>query len=271
MFAKIIHSSMFHFFTAGAVIFGLYQFWGDKPQESKRNQIYITSEEQKNIEALLTKTKQRPPSKQELQNAIDELIDETIFYKEAINIGLDEDDVVVRRRLAQKLKFIIGDLSISEPTEDEISAFYAENKEKYKQDASYMFNQIYFENLPQNPKMILQEIHQKESAKRMGDVIDIPYGFKNAPATRIQQIFGVDFENALKEAELKQWFGPISSVYGYHYVNLLERKEAFYPSMDEIRTSLSDDWRWQQQNKAKITFINDMRKKYHIVVEPIEE
>lgn len=261
---------MIHFFVAGAVIFGLYEFFGDKQTQSEQSQIYITIEEQKNIEAVLTKTKQRPPSEQELQSAIEELIDETIFYKEAIALGLDGDDIVVRRRLAQKLKFIIGDLGINEPSEEELSQFYEENKDKYKQDQSYIFNQIYFESLPKNPQAILQEIQTTENLATIGDTIDIPYGFKNAPSERVQQVFGSQFELALKEAPLNQWVGPVESAYGYHYIRLLERKEAIYPSMNDIRVKLTDDWRWEQQNKATANFLTEMRKKYNIVIEQDE-
>ncbi len=266
MFSIILKSSMIQFFSAGSIIFGLYHLFGDKEEQNK-NQIHITIGQQKNIEALLTRTKQRPPTKEELQNAVEENIDEIIFYKEAVAMGLDRDDDVVRRRLSQKLKFIIGDLNVNEPNEEQLVEFYENNKDKYKLDGNYMFNQIYFESLPKNPQAILQEIKKGENLKTIGDIIDIPYGFKNATSKRVQQTFGTQFDIALQEATLNEWVGPVESAYGYHFIRVLDRQDASYPPIDEILTKLTNDLRWQQQNEAKSNFLKEMRKKYTIVIE----
>lgn len=260
---------MMHFLIAGAFIFGLYYFFADKPAEQKENQIYVSIGDQQNIRSLLEKTKKRPLTEEEFKNAMKEHIDEKIFYKEALALGLDANDKVIEKRLSQKLKLIIGDVSVTEPTEEELQSFLDENKEKYKQNASYMFKHIYFEEMPENPQKTLKEIQQTENIN-LGDVIDMPKAFKNASSERVQRVFGADFEKSLSNVALNEWVGPVLSAYGYHYIKLIERQEPVEPSVKDIQSRLSEDWRFEQQTKAKLDFIKEMREKYDIIIEENE-
>ena len=136
-----------YFLLLGAAMFGTYQlvsdagFSGNQPLE----EIVIT---EGHIDALILgfeRVWQRPPTAQELDGLLQAHIREEVMYREALAMGLDRDDTIIRQRLQQKLAFLTEDIaSLAEPTEGELEAFLATNQERFREQTRFSFEQVYF-------------------------------------------------------------------------------------------------------------------------------
>lgn len=77
-----------------------------QPQSPSR--IVVSQARIAQLSGLFQKAWQRPPTAEELKGLVDAFVKEETYYREAIALGLDQDDTVIRRRLQQKLQFISG-------------------------------------------------------------------------------------------------------------------------------------------------------------------
>ena len=144
MFMKIIRDPLFHFLLLGAVIFAIYGFV-TRHRTDKPGEIVVTQGTVENLVTGFTRTWQRPPTEEELQGLVRDYIREEAAYREALALGLDRDDMIVRRRLRQKLEFLSDELaSRTEPTDADLQSFLAAHQESFRLSRSFSFRQIYF-------------------------------------------------------------------------------------------------------------------------------
>ena len=269
----LLSAPLVQFFIAGAIIFGLYAVSGKssaKPAEA----ITITAAEQKNLAALFTKTWRRPPTLAELNGLIEARVREELFYREALALGLDSGDVIVRRRLAQKIQFITDDLAATrKPTEQDLKNFLDENKDKYAVSPMITFRQVYLSSDRRGPTLmedaaaILAELKRGADPAALGDVIELPPQMEKASTRSISRTFGREFANAIDQVKPGSWSGPIKSGYGAHLVHVLSREDGRIPSLDEARSAVERDWREAQREKARAAYLDALKKKYEISVE----
>ncbi len=106
--------------------------FGEK-QEAESKEIVISSQQIELLASMWEKQWRRPPTPQELNGLIQSFIREEVLYREALAMGLDRDDMVVRRRLAQKIEFLAQDLATQgEPGDAELRTFFEENSEDFE-------------------------------------------------------------------------------------------------------------------------------------------
>ena len=268
-----LNAPLVQFFIAGAIIFGLYAISG-KGSEDSAQAITITTAEQDNLAALFTKTWRRPPTQKELKGLIEARVREELFYREALALGLDSDDVIVRRRMAQKIRFITDDLAtLREPTQQDLENFLEENKERYAVDPLVTFRQVYLSSdrrgptLMQDAAAILAELNRGADPAALGDVIELPLQMDKATTRMIARTFGNDFAAAVSKAEPGKWTGPIRSGYGAHLVEILSREDARVPALEEARAAVERDWREAQREKARAAYVDALKQKYDIRIE----
>ncbi len=269
----LLSAPLVQFFIAGAIIFGLYAV-SDKGSAEPAQAITITAAEQKNLAALFTKTWRRPPTLTELNGLIEARVREELFYREALALGLDSGDVIVRRRLAQKIQFITDDLAATrKPTEQDLKNFLDENKDKYAVSPMITFRQVYLSSDRRGPTLIedaaaiLAELQRGADPAALGDVIELPPQMEKATTRSISRTFGREFANAIDQAKPGSWSGPIKSGYGAHLVQVLSREDGRIPSLDEARAAVERDWREAQREKARAAYLDALKKKYEISVE----
>lgn len=266
-------SPIVQFFAAGTVIFGLYALGpGDKAQPPSA--IVVTASEQQNLTALFEKTWQRPPTQSEMQALIAARIEEEILYREAVKLGLDTDDVVIRRRLVQKIEFVLDDLAARrDPTDEELSAFLAGHADRYAIEASIGFRQIFLsperrgERLLDDADLVLAALSGGTEPSALGDAAPLPRAMEGAPLSRIARVFGDEFAQAVAAAPVGEWSGPLRSAYGVHVVEITQRAPGRMPSLAEARTSVERDWRDAERQKARATYLQRLRAAYDIRVE----
>src|SRR5262245_12825913 len=138
-----LREPLLHFLVIGAALFGLYRLVGGAEQGPRE---IVVSEAQ--VEALaqnFSRTWMRPPTAAEVRGLVDDYVKEEIYYREAIALGLDRDDTVIRRRLRQKMEFVSDDVAATrEPTEADLAAFLESNAESFADPPSLSFRQVFF-------------------------------------------------------------------------------------------------------------------------------
>ncbi len=142
---KILGEPLFHFLLLGAAIFLVYMLVA-KPGMSEPGKIVITAGDLASMREGYINTWQRPPTNEEMDGLIRERIREEVYYQEALALGLDKDDIIIRRRLQQKMEFIAHDVAKQhEPTNEELSAFLVKHAELFKTETHYSFRQIFLD------------------------------------------------------------------------------------------------------------------------------
>ncbi len=138
---------MIHFFILGMVVFGLHVALDRKPEAAVNDPylVEVSSADIEWIQTIFTKRMGREPTVQDLRSQVHQLIREQILSREAVSMGLDEGDIVVRRRLAQKVEFLFKDLStLTDPSNQDLQKYFDEHRNRYEMPPRITFDQVYF-------------------------------------------------------------------------------------------------------------------------------
>jgi hypothetical protein len=266
-----------HFIALGALLFTLFHFVGNRSEPQHRD-IVVTSGKIDQMVTIFSRTWQRPPIAQELDGLIEDHVREEVLYREAMAMGLDKDDTIVRRRLRQKFEFLMEDVgTVQEPTDRDLQAWLVQNPDKFRLEPKYSFLQIYL-NLNRRgddasadaTKLLtrLNDTDEKVDASELGDPTLLPFEFPLSSADVIAQVFGSQFAQQLQKLETGSWYGPLQSSYGLNLVYVRERTEGKLKSLEEMRDQVRYEWMTARQNELMETTYRKLRQKYTIVVEP---
>ncbi|MDH3882045.1 MAG: hypothetical protein OES64_10875, partial [Desulfobacteraceae bacterium] len=136
---------LLHFLVIGVVIFAVFSIANKEEAAVGGNKIVVSSAETERLSDAWSKRMNRPPTEIELQGLIEAFIKEEVYYREALALGLDQDDTIIRRRLMQKMEFLSNDLAeLDQPDESALNKYFLENQEKYRLPAQISFTHIYF-------------------------------------------------------------------------------------------------------------------------------
>jgi len=274
---KFLREPIVHFLVIGAVIFGLYEVRNDKAAPEAGNRITVTAGDVEWLSAAWAKRWQRPPTAEELKGVVDEHVREEILYREALALGLDRDDTIIRRRLAQKLEFLTEDLAASrDPKPAELLTYFEGNRERYQVQPRLSFTQVYF-SLDQRGATTERDADVALVSLRAGSTEAIPAGlgdgfmlddtYRDTTMPDIEAVFGRDFAHSLFELDPGVWSGPIASGYGLHLVRIEERTLARVPTLDEVKMQVRNDWSYDQRREANEAIFERLSARYTVVVE----
>jgi hypothetical protein len=273
---SILKEPFLHFVVLGIAIFAAYALISEGDDAG---QIVVTSGQQENLIATFEQTWQRPPTADEFRGLVEDFIRQEIAYREAGEMQLDRNDIVIRRRLRQKLELLTEDLaSMAPPTAEEIEAYYAEHPENYRTDPRYTFQQIFFstdrrgEQARDDALALLAEIESGSvtSAPAMaGDAISLPQGLRDASRREVAATFGSNFADALAELPEDRWSGPVESGYGVHLVRIADKVESRVPPLDNIGQAVRNDLLSERRSAAVETLYENLAANYTISVEPL--
>ncbi len=272
---SILREPLVHFLVIGAVLFALFRLVDDAPPSTA--EIVVTRGQIDQLATSFRLVWQRPPTEQELQSLIEDLIREEVLYREAVALGLDRDDRVIRRRMRQKLEFLAEDLSAQiEPDEESLQTWFAAHPDAYVIDEGFSFQQIYLnpdrhgDSLDDDIAQILQTLstaNEEVDITTLGDPILLPDAFTAMTRTRVEQTFGTSFATSLQDAATGSWVGPLESGYGRHIVHLSERLPGGMPELAEVRAAVARDWSAAQQQNTLDAHYQALRQAYTIRVE----
>ena len=268
---------LIHFFILGLAVFGLHAALDRKP-EAAVNDPYLVEVSSADIEWMRTifnKQMGREPTVQDLRGQVNQLIREQILSREAVAMGIDEGDMVVRRRLAQKMEFLFKDLSaMTEPTEDDLRKYFYENRQKYETSSLVTFTQVYFsidsrgvDGAKQAAQALIKEDADPYSVPTLGDASILSPGCTQCSVTEIKNRFGTDFAEAVKNLEPGTWNGPVKSAYGFHAVYIHERQDAKLPNFRDIFDRIKNDWMSVNREENTRRVYGDIRSRYRVLLE----
>ena len=184
----------------------------------------------------------RDPTDDELARIINNLIDEEILYREALLLGLDQEDTIIKRRLAQKISFLKEESIPEIPTTEELNQYYKNNKENYYIEPSFTFTHYYFSennNSLERSQQALKAL--QDNSKVKSDPFYLGKTFANEPLRNINTNFGESFSKELITADLNAWNGPFESTYGHHIVYINSVNPGYIPEIEEVLRQVEGD------------------------------
>jgi parvulin-like peptidyl-prolyl isomerase len=267
---RLLREPLVHFFVLGALLFGVYG-WLNREGFYAPDEIVVSRGQVRNLHEQFERVWQRAPTQDELRGLIDGWVREEIFYREALAMGLDRDDPVVRRRMTQKVQFIIDGATPAAPTAEELQAWLDRHVEKYAVEPTYSLRQIYFD--PGRPKSDLEA--DLAAARRAldrgqpvaGDSSMLPSTLSAASASEVARTFGAYFERELRDLQVGSWQGPLRSGFGLHLVELTARTAERNATLEEVRTAVERDLLHARTQEANAASYDRLRANYAVRIE----
>lgn len=260
-----------HFLALGAALFAVYAWLprGGKA-EARAAQVKIGEGDVRWLKETWSRQWQREPTPTELKGLVTEYLREELLAREAIELGLDREDPYVRRRLAQKLEFVLRDTArLGEPSEDELQRAYAAHPELYRADARVTFTQVYFRREHEEAVQgALARLRDGADPAGLGDGGLLEGEFREATRADLVAQFGPAFGDAVLALAPGPWSGPIASTYGFHLVRVKEAKRAEPRPFADVRAQVLERWRDDRQKEGFERFFAGLREKYDVVVDP---
>ena len=273
---KVLREPLVHFLAIGAGLFLLSGLMGD-PSGLQSGRIVVTPAQVQHLAAGFTRVWQRPPTRDELEGLIQDRIREEVYYREAMALGLDKDDTIIRRRLRQKMEFVANDLAAqAQPTDDELSAYLKAHPDAFRVQRQFTFRQVYLnperhgKNLARDTAQLLAQLNQaggKVDVSALGDSFLLEHTFEAAPASEVAKQFGEKFGAKLGELAPGQWQGPVESGYGVHLVFVSKRTEGRVPALEEVRDAVRREWANVKRLETNEKFYQELLRRYAVTIE----
>ena len=265
---RLIHEPLAHFFVLGTILFAIFG-WVNSGTQYSPGEVIIDTNRIESLRWQFERVRKRPPTEEELSSLIDSWAREEILYREGQALGIDQQDPVIRRRVAQKMSYLAEALVDTSLTDEELQAGLDDNADKYKLDARYRFRQTYIdptrhaddlESVIASIRVALPDAHEQPP----GDSTSLPSSMDNATATNIARTFGSDFAESLADVPTGEWSGPIRSTYGLHFIFIDESTPERMATLDEARAAVERDLIAQRTLTASDTLYEALKSRYTI-------
>ena len=238
------------FFVANALI---------SPAESDglNRAITVTDEQASAMVTTFARTWRRSPTEREIQSLIDDHIRTEVYVREAMRLGLDQNDTIIRRRLRQKMEFLNDSkFQAQSPTTTDLRAYFDANPDQYREDPRVSFQQVFLDPerrgdaLDGDATTLLDQLNGElppATLAGLGDPIDLATSWIDRPRRDLVVLFGSSFSDSLISQHPGRWVGPIDSAYGRHLVKVESMTEGSVPSFETVRADLARDWTQSQR------------------------
>jgi hypothetical protein len=270
---KLCREPLVHFFLIGVglfLVFGLTR--KQKPDDSTR--IVVDASQVEQLVAQFSRTWMRPPTDEEIAGLIREHIRNEIYYREAVAMGLDQNDPIIRMRMRQKLEFLLEDLTLADSSSKEaLTAYLREHPGKFRIETRVSFHQVYLSpdkhgDLAAVCDAVLENLQAGVAPESLGDPIMVEPEFTLASESEIARQFGEAFAREMVELEPGAWSGPVYSGLGGHVVRVTDRREGYVPELAEVRAEVEREYLAQKRQELKDAAFRKLLEGYEIVIEP---
>jgi hypothetical protein len=266
---RLLREPLLHFAVLGAALFALYGAVSGSDSGADRD-IVVTRGQVESLSAGFERSWNRPPTEAELAGLVEGWVRDEVLYREGLALGLERDDVVVRKRVGQKFELLAEDAVQSLPPSDaELQAWLDAHAADYTQPPRASFEQVYFD--PRKRRESLQRDVERALASRdpgaLGDPTLLPAKLDDAPLRDVASQFGASFARDVAALPLGQWRGPIGSSYGAHVVRVTSRSEPGPPRLAAVREAVARDWEAARTRAAKDALYQRLRAGYQVTVE----
>jgi peptidyl-prolyl cis-trans isomerase C len=273
---KALREPLVHFLLIGLALFGLYA-WIDRGRTSSGNyQITLTLDDLRQLDISFVSQWHRQPTQEEFSGLVEGFIRQEILYREGLAMGLDKDDTIVKRRMAQKMEFLSEDVAAAhEPSSDELRNWYAKNSQKFALADRATFRHLFFgfdrrgQNAQTDALSALSKLAAKPEDSPFGKALADPFMFQDYYGDRapdqLAKEFGPAFAIGLYKLKTGMWQGPIESGYGWHLVWIESITPGRVPAFEEVEPDVKTAWLADQKAIEWQKAYAQMRAKYEVV------
>jgi len=277
IFGALLREPLLHFLVAGAIIFAIAEA---VEHHYSRYRIVVTPQQQLRIAESYRQQYGALPTPEQRDTLLRNFVKEEILYREALALGLDRDDEIVRRRLAQKFGFLQQDLAmLAEPAAAELERFYSENREVYAERERRAFTHVYFS--PDNggedaarqkavSELAALQVGGERAANR-GDVFPGVNELPEIDADTAERLFGrSDLVSRIYSAPIGDWVGPYRSGYGWHIFRVSSRTPGRQLPYAEVEQRVRQDYQDSRRTTLNERALADVAAKYTVVTASVE-
>ena len=265
------------FLLIGACIYGAYALFGAPDDSVDDRTIRVDANRIESFAGEWQRRWNRPPTRQDMDGMINAYVREDILYRQAVAMGLNEDDPITRRRLAQKLEFLTNDIALlKQPAEGELEQYFAANQAPYKESDLITFSHVYLDPDKRDATTLddaaallaqLQAAGEPDAATfDAGDRFMLQSYFPQVSELEIRRQMGAGFAEAVMQLAPGQWHGPVLSGYGVHLVYVYSLDAAPPPVFAEVRQAVLENWQIEQQKKFNADFFDSLKSSFDIVI-----
>ena len=273
---RLVREPLLHFAVLGAVLFVAYE-WA-RPESAGRDRVVDIDRHALNrLQAQWEAQWRRPPTREELERLVDARVQEELLYREALAMGLDRGDAVVRRRLGQKLTIAWADLAaLAVPDDAELATYYEAHRESYRSPAELTLSHRFFSRDRRGEEAeaaAADALRRLQAGESVAD--DAFHGAKMLTLPNAQRLvgdFGTTFRDAVvaaAETRIGEWFGPVRSAYGWHVVRIHAYSTPRVRPLAEVRDQVHLDWQRQEIEADRDRRLNALRDSYEVRVAPL--
>jgi hypothetical protein len=270
----ILREPLFHFFAIGVAIFALFAAFDDTPPPRSENVITVTEDDARRLAAGFEATWRRPPSQPEFEQLLDEFVREEVYVREALLLGLDREDPVIRRRLQLKMEFLTeaGAQAVA-PDDATLEEHLASHADRFRRAPRVAFEQIILDDAVGGAAIpaIRTSLNNGEDPGEIGQSSLLPSVFPAGPPQVVDGTFGTGFFEAIRNLPVREWAGPVESSFGRHMVRLVEWRDGDLPPLEAIRDQVLEDWRATVAAELREKRFEAMRGGYEVYLPDISE
>lgn len=274
----ILRDPLVHFVVLGTALFLIWPFIADRVAPSP-NEIVISQGELQRAIEVFHKTHLRAPDPPELDALVEDEVRAEVYYREGLALGLDRDDEIIRRRIAQKVQFMTQDLIHEDkPSDAELQRFLDLHRAEFGAEPQIAFSQVYLnpdrhrDGMESHAARLLARLNARDGRLDYAadsDPLPVPNDFELTPLPTIATVFGDEFSKALAAQPSGRWVGPVRSGFGAHLVLLRDRREGAAPDLAHIRDVVLRKWQATRREEENRAVYLRMRAGYVVKVEAL--
>lgn len=277
---RFLKEPLLHFLLIGVSFYLIHGLYGEPEMSDDGRRIVISAGEVEWLRDSWKKRWNRLPTGEELDGIVRAYLRELVLSREAVAMGLDKDDTVIRRRLAQKLEFLSEDLvEFTSPSDEELAAYMKKNGERYELPAVATMTQIYYDPDKRDVQALEEAERQKkilngrefdpDHVNGLGDAFFLQKYYPERSQSEIARLFGSGFADSIVDLPVETWNGPILSGYGVHLVYIHDRQAAVPPALDDVRNKVLQDWKDDKRRELSDRYITNLLAQYDVKVEEV--
>jgi hypothetical protein len=271
---SLAREPLVHFLLLGALLFALDAWL--RPTTSATGEIVVSEARVRSLAQNFSRAWQRPPSREEIDGLVEDHIREEVLVREALALGLDRDDTIIRRRLRQKIEFVSEEAAaLARPTDEDLAAYLAAHADAFRVEPRATFTQVYLDprkrakSLEADTKRLLDALNGNggiDPAQAGDGLLMLEPRYEDVLQSEIGRLFGAEFAAALVKLPAGAWVGPIESGYGAHLVKLEALTPGGTPTLAEVRPLVEREWANARRQQAAREFYEKLRAKYTVTV-----
>ena len=276
---KLLRDPLVHFVVVAALVFGAHAVWQARSARTDST-ILVSASEIERMAALYTSEAGALPGEADMAAMLSDHVRDEALAREARRLGLDRNDTIITRRLAQKMSFVVSDLQEDpSPTEQNLRNWHAAHPDRFTQPATLTFSHVYFSPDVRGAKATtdaevalarLNGANPSDSAT-LGDPFMLQRQYGDIPFRELARQFGGAFAESLSTLPVSDdWQGPVASAYGVHLVQITKSAPAKLSPFEEVAPEIRKDWLEQTRRDANERAIQDIIGRYEVVIEGVD-